>query len=46
MVSGTGLWVSGGSLSSSNSAGIQMFLIPETTIWETELMLPKSSFYI
>ena len=45
MVSGTGLWVSGGSLSSSNSAGIQMFLIPETTIWETELMLPKSSFF-
>ena len=42
-VSGTGVWLSGGNLSNGSPGGLQMYLVPESTIWERTLILPKNS---
>ncbi|MAQ87133.1 MAG: hypothetical protein CMG23_02855 [Candidatus Marinimicrobia bacterium] len=43
IVSGTGVWLSGGNLSNGSPGGIQMYPISESTIWERTLILPKNS---
>ncbi len=45
MVNGTGVWLSGGNISSGQPSGLAMSHIPETTIWETTLTLPPNSSY-
>ena len=42
-VSGTGVWLSGGSISSANPGGIQMQPASTDGIWETRLTLPPNS---
>ena len=42
-VSGTGVWLSGGSISSANPGGIQMQPTSTDGIWETQLTLPPNS---
>ena len=41
VVSGTGLWLSGGNLSPSSKEGLQMY--SNSTIWEIVLILPKNT---
>ena len=43
IVSGTGVWLSGGNLSNGSPGGLQMYPTPESTIWERTLILPKNS---
>ena len=42
-VSGTGVWLSGGSISSANPGGIQMQPTTSDGIWEAQLTLPPNS---
>ena len=42
-VSGTGIWLSGGSISSANPGGIQMQPTSTDGLWETQLTLPPNS---
>lgn len=42
-VSGTGIWLSGGSISSANPGGIQMQPTSTGGLWETQLTLPPNS---
>ena len=42
-VSGTGVWLSGGNLSNGSPGGLQMYSVPESTIWERRLIIPKNS---
>ena len=44
-INGTGVWISGGSISSGQPGGLQMMPVNGTTIWETHLILPPSSNY-
>ena len=44
-VSGTGVWLSGGNISSGSPGGIQMFPLENTNIWQTTLTLPPNSSY-
>jgi len=44
-VSGTGVWLSGGSISSGQPGGLQMQPVDDTNIWETTLVLPPNSSY-
>ena len=44
-VSGTGLWLSGGSIGSGHPGGLQMEAVPETSLWEINLLLPTNSDY-
>ena len=44
-VSGTGVWLSGGSISSGQPGGLQMQPVDDTNIWETTLTLPPNSSY-
>ena len=43
VVSGTGLWLSGGNLSPSSKGGLQMYSNTDSTIWEIVLILPKNT---
>jgi len=43
VVSGTGLWLSGGNLSPSSKGGLQMDAKTDSTIWDLVLTLPKNS---
>ena len=43
VVSGTGLWLSGGNLSPSSKGGLQMDPKTDSTIWDLVLTLPKNS---
>jgi len=42
-VSGTGVWLSGGSISSASPGGIQMQPSNSSDLWEAELTLPPNS---
>ena len=42
-VSGTGLWLSGGSISSGYPGGLQMEAVEQTSLWEVTLILPPNS---
>ena len=42
-VSGTGVWLSGGSISPANPGGIQMQLSNTPGLWEAQLTLPPNS---
>ena len=42
-VSGTGVWISGGSISSASPSGIQMQRSNTSGLWEAQLTLPPSS---
>ena len=42
-VSGTGVWISGGSISSASPGGIQMQPSNSPDLWEAELTLPPNS---
>ena len=42
-VSGTGIWLSGGSISSANPGGIQMQPTSTDGLWEAQLTLPPNS---
>ena len=44
-VSGTGVWLSGGNISSGSPGGIQMVPLENTNIWQTTLTLPPNSSY-
>ena len=44
-VSGTGVWLSGGSISSGQPGGLQMQSVDETSVWQTTLTLPPNSSY-
>jgi len=44
-VSGTGVWLSGGNISSGSPAGLQMVPVENTNIWQTILTLPPNSSY-
>jgi len=44
-ISGTGVWLSGGSISSGQPGGLQMQPVDDTNIWETTLALPPNSSY-
>ena len=44
-VSGTGVWLSGGSISSGQPGGLQMQPVDETSVWQTTLTLPPNSSY-
>ena len=44
-VSGTGVWLSGGNISSGSPGGIQMVHLENTNIWQTTLTLPPNSSY-
>ncbi len=44
-ISGTGVWLSGGSISSGQPGGLQMQPVDDTNIWETTLTLPPNSSY-
>ena len=44
-VNGTGVWLSGGSISSGQPGGLQMQPVDDTNIWETTLALPPNSSY-
>ena len=44
-VSGTGVWLSGGNISSGQPGGLQMHPVSDTSIWETILTLPLNSSY-
>ena len=43
--SGTGVWLSGGNISSGQPGGLQMQPVDDTTIWEIILTLPPNSSY-
>ena len=43
--SGTGIWLSGGNISSGQPGGLQMESVEDTTIWEITLNLPPNSNY-
>jgi hypothetical protein len=45
MVSGEGVWLSGGNISSGQPGGLQMQPVADTTIWEITLTLPPYSSY-
>ena len=42
-VNGTGVWLSGGSISAANPGGIQMQLSNTPGLWEVQLTLPPNS---
>ena len=44
-VNGTGVWLSGGSISSGQPGGLQMEPVNDTYIWQTTLTLPPNSSY-
>ena len=44
-VNGTGVWLSGGSISSGQPGGLQMQPVSDTYIWQTTLTLPPNSSY-
>jgi hypothetical protein len=44
-ISGTGVWLSGGNISSGQPGGLQMQPVSDTSIWETTLTLPPNSSY-
>ena len=44
-ISGTGVWLSGGNISSGQPGGLQMQPVDDTTIWEIILTLPPNSSY-
>jgi len=44
-VNGTGIWLSGGSISSGQPGGLQMQPLSDTSIWQTILTLPPNSSY-
>ena len=43
--SGTGVWLSGGNISSGQPGGLQMQPVDDTTVWEIILTLPPNSSY-
>lgn len=45
ITSGTGVWISGGNISSGQPGGLVMSSIPGTTIWQTTLTLPQNTDY-
>jgi hypothetical protein len=45
-VSGTGVWLSGGNISSGQPGGLQMQAVSDTSIWQTTLALPPNSSYM
>ena len=44
-VNGTGVWLSGGNISSGQAGGLQMQPVSDTSIWQTTLTLPPNSSY-
>ena len=44
-VNGTGIWLSGGNISSGQPGGLQMQPVSNTSIWQTTLTLPRNSSY-
>jgi hypothetical protein len=44
-ISGTGVWLSGGNMSSGQPGGLQMQPVADTTLWEITLTLPPNSSY-
>ena len=44
-ISGTGVWLSGGNMSSGQPGGLQMQPVAGTTLWEITLTLPPNSSY-
>ena len=44
-ISGTGVWLSGGNISSGQPGGLQMQPVADTTLWEITLILPNNSNY-
>jgi len=44
-VSGTGVWLSGGSISSGSSGGLQMEPTIDSGVWKAELTLPPNSSF-
>jgi len=44
-VSGTGVWLSGGNISSGSPGGLQMFPVENTSIWQANLALPPNSAF-
>ena len=44
-VSGMGVWLSGGNISSGQPGGLQMQPIPDSSIWKTILTLPPNSSF-
>ena len=42
---GTGVWLSGGNISSGQAGGLQMQPVSDTSIWQTTLTLPPNSSY-
>ena len=44
-ISGTGVWLSGGNISSGQPGGLQMQPVADTAIWEIILTLPPNSSY-
>ena len=44
-VNGTGVWLSGGNISSGQPGGLQMQPVSDTSIWQTTLTLPPNSSY-
>ena len=44
-VNGTGIWLSGGNISSGQPGGLQMQPVSDTSIWQTTLTLPPNSSY-
>ena len=44
-ISGTGVWLSGGNISSGQPGGLQMQHVSDTNIWQTTLTLPPNSSY-
>ena len=44
-ISGTGVWLSGGNISSGQPGGLQMQPVIDTTLWEITLTLPPNSSY-
>ena len=44
-VNGTGVWLSGGNISSGQPGGLQMQPVSDTSIWQTILTLPPNSSY-
>ncbi|MDP6396563.1 MAG: family 16 glycosylhydrolase [Candidatus Marinimicrobia bacterium] len=45
IVSGEGVWLSGGNISSGQPGGLQMQPVADTTVWEVTLTLPPYSSY-
>jgi len=44
-VSGMGVWLSGGNISSGQPGGLEMQPVSDTSIWQTTLTLPPNSSY-